>query len=162
MKRLFTTTLIVIVMLLTGTSAKAQIKAFEKFRNTQGVTYVYISSTMLNMAGKSINTKLENHDIKLGHIIDKISAIQIISSENKSKIKEIKKNTDEIITNDSYQLLMDMSDDDDKVMIYNKTDKQNSVLIMTNEEKDDYQLIVFSGNFTMDDIQKITTQVDLD
>jgi hypothetical protein len=60
-----------------------------------------------------------------------------------------------IIKKESYEKLIQVSEKDNKVDIYFKDGKKNSIIVMVNDEKDDTVLIVFSGEFGMANIAKM-------
>ena len=51
---------------------------------------------------------------------------------------------------------MQVDEDGDKVRIYHKEGKQQSAVVMMAEEDGEFAVIVFSGTFTLADVQKMT------
>ena len=60
-----------------------------------------------------------------------------------------------IIKKEAYEKLLQISEPDNKVDIYFKDGKKNSIIVMVNGEKNQTVLIVFSGTFTTSSIAKI-------
>ena len=141
-------------MVVGSLQANAQVKAFEKYADTKNVTYVYISKFMLRMVDASSAPSVPGENTE--SLMKKLNGIQIISSENKNAIARLKADAQSIVKQGKYELLMQVDDDGDKVRIYHHEGKQQSAVVMMVEEDDEYSVIVFSGTFTLDDVQKMT------
>ena len=143
-------------MLLTAVciTANAQVKEFERYSDTKNVTYVYISKFMLQMAGKTTTPSVPG--VNLNNIMNKLTGIQIITAEEKNAAARLKTETLGLMKNGKYELLMQVDEDEEKVRIFHKEGKQQSVIVMLTEETDQTTIIVFSGKFTMDDVMKMS------
>lgn len=154
MKQKTIQTIIALALLLTSLQANAQVKEFEKYSDTKNVTYVYISKFMLGMAGKLATPSVAGVNTK--SIMNKLSGIQIITSEDKTAAARLKSDTQDIVRQGKYELLMQVDEDGEKVRIYHCEGKKQSAVVMQVEEKDELTVIVFSGKFTLDDVMKMT------
>ncbi len=154
MKTIAIRILLVVAMVVGSLQANAQVKAFEKYADTKNVTYVYISKFMLRMVDASSAPSVPG--VNTESLMKKLNGIQIISSENKNAIARLKADAQSIVKQGKYELLMQVDDDGDKVRIYHHEGKQQSAVVMMVEEDDEYSVIVFSGTFTLDDVQKMT------
>ena len=154
MKQRFFQTIFVLALAMTCLNASAQVKEFEKYADTKGVTYVYISKYMLSLAGKAGAPSLPGMNTK--SIMGKLNGIQIITSEDKNASTRLKNDTQNIVKQGKYELLMQVDEDGEKVLIYHRESKQQSAVVMMTEESDEITVIVFSGNFTLDDVMKMT------
>ena len=154
MKTIAIRILLVVAMVVGSLQANAQVKAFEKYSDTKNVTYVYISKFMLRMVDASSAPSVPG--VNTESLMKKLNGIQIISSENKNAIARLKADAQSIVKQGKYELLMQVDDDGDKVRIYHHEGKQQSAVVMMVEEDDEYSVIVFSGTFTLDDVQKMT------
>ena len=154
MKQKIFQTILALALAMTSLNANAQVKEFEKYADTKSVTYVYISKFMLSMAGKVATPSLPGMNTK--SIMGKLSGIQIISSEDKAASARLKTDTQNIVKQGKYELLMQVDEDGEKVRIYHREGKQQSVVVMLTEESDEVTVIVFSGKFTLDDVMKMT------
>lgn len=152
MKSILTNIIVAIMLAMTSINAQAQKNPFDKFSDYKDVTYIYISKTMLKLVGTTAIPSINGIDIK--EIGSKLNSIQIITSEKSSK-KSLKTEALSIIKKDSYEKIMQVSEEDNKVDIYFKEDKKGSIIVMVNDEKDSTVLIVFSGNFSMANILKM-------
>ena len=106
------------------------------------------------MAGKSSMPSVPGVDTK--SLASKLTGIQIVSSEEKTARAKLKNDVKDILARDKYEVLMQIREDGEKVDIYHCVGKQQSVVVMFVDEDDSATVMVFSGNFTMDDIMKMT------
>ena len=153
MKQRIIRTLLCAVVAMASLTANAQVKAFEKYADMKNVSYVYISKYMLGMAGKS-TPSVPGIDMK--SLVSKLTGLQIISSEEKTARTKLKNDVKDILAREKYEVLMQVREDDSKVDIYHCVGKQQSVVVMLMNEDDSTTVMVFSGNFTLDDVMKMT------
>ena len=154
MKQKMTRTLLCIMVAMASLTVNAQVKAFEKYADMKNVSYVYISKYMLRMASNSSMPSVPGVDTK--SLASKLTGIQIISTEEKTARAKLKNDVKDILAHDKYEVLMQMREDGDKVDIYHCVGKQQSVVVMLMDEDDSATVMIFSGNFTLDDVMKMT------
>lgn len=152
MKTIITNILVAIMLMITSINAQAQKNPFDKFSDYEDVTYIFISEAMLKLVGTTAIPSIDGIDIN--EIGSKLKSIQIITSEKCTK-NSLKSEAMSIIKKESYEKLIQVSEKDNKVDIYFKDGKKNSIIVMVNDEKDDTVLIVFSGEFGMANIAKM-------
>ena len=143
-----------VAMMALSLQANAQVKEFEKYADTKNVTYVYISKFMLRMVGKGSSPSVPG--VNTQSIMNKLNGIQIISSEEKTSAARLKAETQSIIKQGKYELLLQVDEDDEKVNIYHREGKQQSVVVMLSDDDGEVSVIVFSGTFTLEDVMKMT------
>lgn len=154
MKQSIIRTLLCIMAAMASITVNAQVKAFEKYADMKNVSYVYISKYMLGMASKASMPSVPGVDMKT--LASKLTGIQIISSEEKTARVKLKNDVKAILDRDKYEVLMQMREDGSKVDIYHCIGKQQSVVVMLMDEDDNTTVMIFSGNFTLDDVMKMT------
>jgi len=154
MKQIIMKTLLCVVVALCSINANAQVKAFEKYANMKNVSYVYISKYMLGLAGKNATPSVPGIDTQT--LANKLTGIQIITSENNAAQKKLNNDVKDMMARDKYELLMQMNEDDNKVNIFHHEDSHQSAVIMLVEGDDETTVMVFSGKFTLDDVMKMT------
>ena len=152
MKTIITNILLAIMLMMTSINAQAQKNPFDKFSDYEDVTYIFISEAMLKLVGTTAIPSIDGIDIN--EIGSKLKSIQIITSEKCTK-NSLKSEAMNIIKKESYEKLIQVSEKDNKVDIYFKDGKKNSIIVMINDEKDDTVLIVFSGEFGTANIAKM-------
>ncbi|MBP7179996.1 MAG: DUF4252 domain-containing protein [Dysgonomonadaceae bacterium] len=149
--------LIAILFVVCAANLSAQKNSFEQFTEMDGVTSVYISKNMLSLFPK--NAKNNYGGIDVGNFLHKLSSILILTTEDKNIGKRMVSLANNQIKTDNYELLMRVkSDDDDNVNFFMKG-KPESIreLIMIVDDSDDESVILqFLGDFTLQDIQKMT------
>ena len=150
MKQIIMTALLV----LACTGAKAQREVFDKYEDTNGVTTIYISKTMLGMIP---DVKAGKH--RIGQIATKLDYIRILSCEKASLMATIIDDARKILRSGNYETIMKMNDDDEKVTIYQRTQKEgkNEFVLLT-EDKDEVAIINVMGAITLKDIKDIAAQ----
>jgi len=154
MKQSIIRTLLCIMVAMTSITVNAQVKAFEKYADMKNVSYVYISKYMLGMASKASMPSVPGVDTK--SLASKLTGIQIISSEEKTARAKLKNDVKDILARDKYEVLMQIREDGSKADIYHCEGKQQSVVVMLMDEDDSATVMIFSGNFTIDDVMKMT------
>ena len=154
MKQKMIRTLLCIMVAMASLTVNAQVKAFEKYADMKNVSYVYISKYMLGMASKASMPSVPGVDTK--SLANKLTGIQIISSEEKTARAKLRNDVKDILAHDKYEVLMQIREDGDKVDIYHCVGKQQSVVVMLMDEDDSATVMIFSGNFTLDDVMKMT------
>ena len=154
MKQKMIRTLLCIMVAMASLTVNAQVKAFEKYADMKNVSYVYISKYMLGMASKTSMPSVPGVDTK--SLASKLTGIQIISSEEKTARAKLRNDVKDILAHDKYEVLMQIREDGDKVDIYHCVGKQQSVVVMLMDEDDSATVMIFSGNFTLDDVMRMT------
>ena len=154
MKSIAIRIILCVAMMALSLQANAQVKEFEKYADTKNVTYVYISKFMLRMVGKGSSPSVPG--VNTQSIMNKLNGIQIISSEEKTSAARLKAETQSIIKQGKYELLLQVDEDDEKVNIYHREGKQQSVVVMLSDDDGEVSVIVFSGTFTLEDVMKMT------
>ena len=154
MKQIIIRILLCAVVVMASLTVNAQVKAFEKYADMKNVSYVYISKYMLGMASKASMPSVPGVDTK--SLASKLTGIQIISSEEKTARAKLRNDVKDILARDKYEVLMQIREDGDKVDIYHCVGKQQSVVVMLMDEDDSATVMIFSGNFTLDDVMKMT------
>ena len=136
------------------TRMSAQEAIFEKYEDTNGVTTIYISKTMLGMIP---NVKAGNHDI--GKIAPKLDYLRILSCEKAALITSLMEDARKAYRTGGYEVIMKMNDGDEKVTIYQRTmkDGKNEFSLLT-EEKDEATIINVKGAITLKDIKDLAGQ----
>lgn len=155
MKKIMIKTILCTVMALTCLNAQAQVKAFEKYSDMNGITYVYISKAMLSAISGRLNKMPSMPKVDAQVLVNKLSAIQLIHAEKNDMRTKLKSEVQGIVKKDKYELLMQVKEDGNKADIYQNIGPQQSVVAMLVEEKDGVTAVVFSGKFTTEDVMKM-------
>ena len=150
-------TILSILLLMSFTFTFAQKNPFEQFSKMDGVTSVYISKTMLSMIPK--NSKMNYGGVNVGSFLNKLSSILILTSEDQKIAPQMLSLANERVKGRDYELLMRVkSDDNDNVNFFMKgkpEDIRELIMIVAGNDGENV-VMQFLGNFTLDDIQKMT------
>jgi len=129
----------------------AQNKLFDKYADMDNVTSIYISKAMFQMM-----PQIDNVGVNLMNLKGKIESLQLITSNNKDRMAQMKKDFSQLVTS-QLQELMRIKDDKSHIHFYSNTQgDQIKELLMIVDDEDDYMVIQLIGNFTLKDIQEIT------
>lgn len=133
-------------------NARAQDALFDKYEDTNGVTTVFISKTMLGMIP---NVKAGNHDIS--KIAGKLDQLRILTCEKASLIPSILDDAKKTYKSEGYEAIMRMNDDGGKMTIYQRSLKGGkNEFVLLQEDGSNLNIINVKGAITLKDIQKIT------
>ena len=133
----------------------AQSDLFKSYADKEGVTSVYISKTMMQMAPDAIS----NADLYLNNMKGKIEGIQIVSSDNAALKNEMDASFRKLIGN-QHEELMRIKDKSGELITFHIKKEGNLIteLIMLVNGGDEFSAIQILGKFTMQDIQEITSR----
>lgn len=145
-------------LLIASLGVHAQEKQFEKYADVKGVQYVYISKAMLQLVGNMAAPKVPGINMK--GIADKLTSMQVISSEEKEQTAKLKSDALYITKNEKYEILMQIDEDGDKIRIYFKEGKSQSHLLMLMEEDDEIGVFILSGTFKKKDLEALSNMAD--
>ena len=154
MRQRFFHILFLVTALAFSIHASAQKAIFDKYEDTNGVTTIYISKTMLGMIP---NVKAGKHDI--GNIASKLDYIRILSCEKPALFSKLIDEARKTYRAGNYETIMKMNDDGEKMTIYQRTlkDGKNEFALLT-EDKDEVTIINLMGAITLKDIKDIAGQ----
>ena len=133
---------ILLILFLCCTSiCFAQNKLFDKYSEMDNVTSVYISKAMLNLKGK-------------------IEGLQVLTTENNSIKEKMRDDFKKLISKD-HQELMRVKDGKTRATFYVKQKGDLiSEMIMLADTDNSFNVIQLLGNFTLQDIQEITKEMN--
>jgi hypothetical protein len=133
----------------------AQSDLFKRYADKEGVTSVYVSKAMIQMAPDAIS----NADLYLNNMKGKIEGIQIVSSDNAALKNEMDASFRKLIGN-QHEELMRIKDKSGELITFHIKKEGNLIteLIMLVNGGEEFSAIQILGKFTMQDIQEITSR----
>ena len=148
MKQLLTFAL----MMLLSTGAQAQKEVFDKYEDTKGVSTVFVSKAMLNLAGGFAALG----DKKLGRLAGKMDNIRILNCEGKGLVEKIKHDAQAAYGKNGYEEMMRMNEDGERVVIYQRALKGGkSEFALFTVGDTELSIINISGTITLEDMKLI-------
>jgi len=161
MKRILITLVLLIPLMVMAQDGSPIDKLFNKYANKEGFTTVNISGKLLSFASKFDDSKSDE-----ASMLEKISGIRILSVENKELNKGLnfykELEADGFFKNNSYEVLMEVTDKDEVVRFYGRSGEKGklSELLLVIGGNDN-TLISIRGVINPDDIAKLTGSLDL-
>lgn len=143
-------TFLVTLAVLLCTSAWSQNPIYEKYNENKQVSSVYISKAMLEMNPKPKNIYIEK-------VTGKLEAVYIVTTMHPNVQTEIKKDIDNFVKKEKYELLMKQQGTTSGSSFYmkKKGDKIKE-LIMVTVGTTKLNFVHLVGDLTLNDIQRIT------
>lgn len=133
----------------------AQNKLFDRFAEMDDVSSVYISKAMFQMMPNAVKTG----GLNLMNLKGKAQSLQLISTENKSKAEMMRKEFSGMVSK-QHEELMRVKDGKTNATFYAKQNKETiSELIMLANTEKGFTVIQLLGEFTLKDIQEITSEM---
>ncbi|MDH6305971.1 hypothetical protein M2459_002982 [Parabacteroides sp. PF5-5] len=147
--------IITAVCLFCATLGFAQDKLFDKYADMDNVTSVYISKAMFQMM-----PTIENVGLNLMNMKGKIESLQLVSTERTDQIPQMKKEFKQLV-NSQHQELMRVKDGKTRATFYAtmKGDKVKDLFMLADTDSS-FTVIQLLGNFTLQDIQEITKEME--
>ena len=141
-----------LLLMTVAQSAMAQDALFDKYEDTNGVTTIFISKTMLGMIP---NVKAGNHDIS--KIASKLDQLRILTCEKATLIPRILDDAKKTYKSEGYEAIMRMNDEGEKMTIYQRSLKGGkNEFVLLQEDGSNLNIINVKGAITLKDIQMIT------
>ena len=147
---------ILLILFLCCTSiCFAQNKLFDKYSEIDNVTSVYISKAMFQMM-----PKIETNGLNLMNLKGKINSLQIVTSDKREVRDQMRKEFSSLI-GQSHEELMRVKDNDTRASFYivQNGDLINEMIMLADTDNS-FNVIQLLGNFTLQDIQEITKEMN--
>ena len=152
---LLTKNILLILFLCCTSICFAQNKLFDKYSEMDNVTSVYISKAMFQMM-----PKIETNGLNLMNLKGKIEGLQVLTTENNSIKEKMRDDFKKLISKD-HQELMRVKDGKTRATFYVKQKGDLiSEMIMLADTDNSFNVIQLLGNFTLQDIQEITKEMN--
>ncbi len=153
--------IIIATLLLASMAAFAQNgkSIYQKYSDAENVSAVYISPAMFRLIGKIPDLKLEGEDVNLAPLIQSLSGLYILDSENSSINAKIKADTESFIKGGEYELLMEAKEHGESVRMYTAgTEKTVNSFVMLSIEGEALSFICIDGKMDRESLEKMLLQ----
>lgn len=153
---------ILAALLLTTIASFAQNgkSIYQKYSEAEGVSAVYISPAMFRLIGKIPDLNVEGESVNLAPIIQSLSGMYLIDSDNPKINASIKADADKLVKSGNYELLMEVKDSGETVRIYTVGSK--SVVegfVMITMSGNDTTFISLDGKMDRDEFNNLFAKV---
>lgn len=129
--------IIISVLFLSAITAIAQDgkSIYRKYSDEKGISAVYISPAMFRLIGKIPDIQTGDGEVNLTPVIQGLSGLYIINSENADINSKIARDVNKFIDAGTYEMLMEAKDDGEVVRMYTSGDDKtvNSFVLLTDE-----------------------------
>ena len=154
MKRIIT----IAALLLTFIAASAQDgrSIYRKYSDAENVSAVYISPAMFRLIGKLPNLTVGDKDTDIAPIIQTLSGLYIIDSNNPEVNEALRKDTEKYTDSSRYELLMEAKEDGELTSIYTAGSETvvESFVMITNSGSE-MTFICIDGRMNRDDLETL-------
>ena len=152
---------ILAALLLTTIASFAQNgkSSYQKYSEAEGVSAVYISPAMFRLIGKIPELSVEGEDINLAPVIQSLSGLYLIDSENPKINAELKAEAERFVSSGRYELLMEAKDAGEIVRMYTVgDDKTVNGFVMIADEANETTFIYLDGKMNRDDLENLLAE----
>lgn len=152
------------VMLLVATTVSAQNgkSIYNKYSDESGVSCVYVSSAMFRMMGKLPNMEIDKSNVNLSGIINSLSGLYVIDSENAVINASLNDDIDKFISKGDYELMMEVKDDGETVRIYTVGDTETvTSFVLAAKDVSETTFICLDGNMSRRELEKVIAESNL-
>lgn len=147
--------ILILISLFFTSLSFGQNKLFDKFAEMDNVSSVYISKSMFQMM-----PNIQTEGLNLMNLKGKISSLQILNTESKDKAELMRKEFSGLVGK-QHEELMRVRDGKTNATFYAKQNKDiiHELIMLANTEKG-FTVIQILGDFTLNDIQEITSNMN--
>ncbi len=131
---------------------------YNKYSEAEGVSAVYISPAMFRLIGKIPNIQVENSDVNLTPIIQALSGMYLISSENPRINAEIKADANRFLEKNQYELLMEAKDGGETVRICTLGKDIITGFVLLAFQQDEFTFISLDGKMKREDLERLIAE----
>lgn len=144
--------------IVTLTTKAQSSNLFSNLSDNKDVTTVIISKSLLRMI-PNIDANIGVDGVNFKDLASRLDRLEIYTTESKSVVNLMKRETQSLVKDKSYENLMSIKDDGEDINFLIKTSKSEMIgeMIMIVDEPSESTIIRIIGNFTMDDIQGVAS-----
>ena len=154
--------IIIIAALLLGSifaSAQDGRQIYMKYSDEPNVSAVYVSPAMFRLIGKLPDMQAGDGDVNLTPVVQALTGLYIISSENPDLNARIAKDVRKCIEKGTFELLMEAKEDGEKMTMYTAgDDKTVTSFIMLADEGTEVTFICLDGKLDRTKLEGIMSE----
>lgn len=138
------------------TMALAQNPRFGKYANAEGVDYVCITHTMLELMG---NRKMNVNGMQLNIILNDISTILVINSDKEEYCRQMKEDFEMLKADNAYEpLLTTRTDGKTASSLYKGKGKEHEFVLLNTATQGEATFVVLTGSFNASTIKMLLSE----
>lgn len=132
---------------------------YQKYSDSEGVSAVYISPAMFRMIGKIPDLNVEDQNVNLAPIIQSLSGLYLIDSENDKINADLKADAERFVKSGHYELLMEAKDSGEIVRMYTVgSEKVVDGFVMFAVDGKETTFICLDGKMNREDLEKLLAE----
>lgn len=151
--------IILLMAMVLPSKIYAQNRIFTDLTNDDKIHTTFVGQAMLKLAtgvlGSSAN-QFGVSEVDLGKLINNINSLEIVTTDNKGKVKKIQKSLNKVLKNNSnLQTVLTAPNGDKTTTVYGEVDDYTGIvskLIVAKKEKKHMEVYVVQGSFNLTDI----------
>ena len=132
---------------------------YRKYSDEKNVSAVYVSPAMFRLIGRIPDIQAGDGNVNLTPVIQGLSGLYIISSENPEINEKLAKDVNKFIGSGTYELLMEAKDSGEKVTMYTcGDDKTVSSFVMLADEGTELTFICLDGKLNREQLEGLLAE----
>ena len=129
---------------------------YMKYSDEPNVSAVYVSPAMFRLIGKLPDIQAGDDDVNLTPVVQALTGLYIISSENPDLNGRLAKDVRKFIDKGTYELLMEAKEDGEKMTMYTCGDERTvTSFIMLAEDGEEITFICLDGKLDRTKLEEI-------
>lgn len=149
------------LLLLTSLASLAQSgkSIYQKYSEAEGVSAVYISPAMFRLIGKIPDLKVEGENVNLAPIIQSLTGLYLIDSENPKVNATLKADAEKFVGNGHYELLMEAKESGEIVKMYSiGSETVVNGFVMIADEGSETTFIYLDGKMNREELEQLLAE----
>ncbi|MBR6457719.1 MAG: DUF4252 domain-containing protein [Bacteroidales bacterium] len=129
---------------------------YQKYSEAEGVSAVYISPAMFRLIGKIPDLNVEGDDINLAPIIQSLTGLYILDSENPEINASLKADAEKFVESGNYELLLEAKEGGEIVRMYTiGSETVVNGFVMIADEGNETTFIFLDGKMGREDLDEL-------
>lgn len=150
--------IILLIAMILPSKIFAQNRIFTDLTDDDKIHTTFVGQAMLKLAtgvlGNSSN-QLGMSELNFGKLINNISSVEIVTTDNKGKVKKIQKSLKKVIKSYNLQTILEAPNGDKTTNVYGSVDDYTGIvskIFLVKKEKNHMEVYVVQGSFNITDI----------
>ena len=150
------TTVAAILLLAVSSFGQSGKSIYTKYSDAENVSAVFISQAMFRMIGRIPELPVGDGKVDISPIIRSLTGFYLLDSDNMSINDAIRKDTERLVSDGKFNLLLEVKDDGERVHFYT-VEKMDIItnLVMTSDEADEFVFICLDGAIPKEKLEEL-------